>query len=98
MAIYIGYLLKFEIFTKIQKNRGFLPRKTISRGWSGYPVTAREPDFQSGNQILDLYGLSLDPALGPTLTGGAAGCHGFWLHTAPDGRSGYLVPGWLATY
>jgi hypothetical protein len=25
MAIYIGYLLKFEIFTKIQKNRDFLP-------------------------------------------------------------------------
>jgi hypothetical protein len=29
---------------------------------------------------------------------GAAGCHGFWMHTAPDGRSGYLVPGWLASY
>ncbi|KAK1681753.1 hypothetical protein QYE76_042601 [Lolium multiflorum] len=44
------------------------------------------------------YGVPLGPALGSTLTGGAAGCYGYWLHTAPDGCSGYLVPGWLATF
>ncbi|KAM0878122.1 hypothetical protein ACQ4PT_035063 [Festuca glaucescens] len=44
------------------------------------------------------YGGTLGSALGPPFTGGTAGCHGFWMHTAPDGRSGYLVPGWLATY
>ena len=41
---------------------------------------------------------ALGPALGPPLATGAAGCHGFWMHTAADGRSGYLVPGWLAAY
>ncbi|KAK1662073.1 hypothetical protein QYE76_050232 [Lolium multiflorum] len=50
------------------------------------------------SEISYSYGLPLDPALSPTLSGGAAGCHGFWMHTAPDGRSGYLVPGWLAAY
>jgi hypothetical protein len=45
-----------------------------------------------------LYGLPLGSASGPTLPEGAAGCYGYWLHTAPDGRLGYLVPGWLSTY
>ncbi|KAK1629024.1 hypothetical protein QYE76_003363 [Lolium multiflorum] len=44
------------------------------------------------------YGFPLGPAVGSAFSGGTAGCHGFWLHTAPDGRSGYLVPGWLAAY
>jgi hypothetical protein len=34
--------------------------------------------------------------VGSTVTGGAAGCYGFWMHMARDGRLGYLVPGWLA--
>jgi hypothetical protein len=37
-------------------------------------------------------------SFGPSFPGGTEGCHGFWMHTSPDGRSGYLVPGWLATY
>ncbi|XP_051220535.1 uncharacterized protein [Lolium perenne] len=44
------------------------------------------------------HGLPLGPALGSTIPGGIAGYHGFWMHTSPDGRSGYLVPGWLAAY
>jgi hypothetical protein len=47
-------------------------------------------------------GYPYDGALGTTLglssTPGATGCHGYWMHTAADGRSGYLVSGWLATY
>ncbi|KAM0865147.1 hypothetical protein ACQ4PT_043468 [Festuca glaucescens] len=44
------------------------------------------------------YGVSLGSALGPPVAGGTKGCYGFWMHTAPDGHSGYLVPGWLASY
>ncbi|KAK1611062.1 hypothetical protein QYE76_034735 [Lolium multiflorum] len=46
-------------------------------------------------------GYSHDGSLGSTMGSpfaGGAGCHGYWMHTAPDGRSGYLVPGWLASY
>jgi hypothetical protein len=45
-----------------------------------------------------LYGVILGSALGPPVAGGTAGCHGYWMHTVPDGRSGYLVPDWLASY
>ncbi|KAK1613893.1 hypothetical protein QYE76_019410 [Lolium multiflorum] len=44
------------------------------------------------------YDGSLGSAMGSPFAGGTTGCHGFWMHTAPDGRSGYLVPGWLAAY
>ncbi|XP_071680630.1 uncharacterized protein [Lolium perenne] len=42
------------------------------------------------------YGVTLGPVVGSSVTRGTAGCYGYWMHTAPDGRSGYLVPGWLA--
>ncbi|XP_047087058.1 uncharacterized protein LOC124698622 [Lolium rigidum] len=41
------------------------------------------------------YDGTLGSVVGSTVTGGTAGCYGYWMHTAPDGRSGYLVPGWL---
>nr|XP_051200394.1 uncharacterized protein LOC127313962 [Lolium perenne] len=44
------------------------------------------------------YGGTLGPALVSPFAGGTAGCYGYWVHTAPDGCSGYLVPGWLAAY
>ncbi|KAK1669197.1 hypothetical protein QYE76_057356 [Lolium multiflorum] len=44
------------------------------------------------------YDGSLGSAMGSPFAGGTTGCHGFWMHTAPDGRSGYLVPGWLGAY
>jgi hypothetical protein len=41
------------------------------------------------------YGVTLGSAVGSSVTGGTAGCYGYWMHTALDGLSGYLVPGWL---
>jgi hypothetical protein len=42
--------------------------------------------------------LTLGSAMGHPFVGGTAGCYGFWMHTTPDRRSGYLVSDWLALY
>ena len=42
------------------------------------------------------YGYLLDSAMVSTPPGGSAAAYGYWMHTAPDGRSGYLQPGYLA--
>ena len=45
---------------------------------------------------LSIYNYLLDSALVSTSFGGLAAAYGYWMHMAPDGRSGYLQPGYLA--
>lgn len=44
------------------------------------------------------YGCLLGATVGVTPSSGPAGIYGYWMQPSPDGRSGYLVPGWMVSH
>ena len=49
-------------------------------------------------QVIHMAGYFLDPLLGIPITNGREATYGFRMHTAPDGRTGCLQPGWLTAF
>ncbi|KAK1698694.1 hypothetical protein QYE76_015391 [Lolium multiflorum] len=75
------------------RNRDSVPGSWLRDGGGNFSriVASSVRVFDAGYP----HGVTLGSVVGSSVTGGTAGCYGYWMHTAPDGRSGYLVPGWL---